>query len=247
MFSMNTASLPPRASPTEAAFDAAVVRGVALIGVLKGFTQRVFGLGRVMKQVLDRLDKQGVDTRSANSGFDMKSISNLLRRAMHLADALRARLRTPAVALALIRPRSAPRREPIERQAGAQGYDPADPLWRITYYRADEETRAEYRQAIAEMSDCEVIEQIYSDLLCASAMLGETEEAAGVAVLGHKAAGLLAQVNETAVPADVLADEVLPEEVVPECADHAMSDARSDTAHAPCVRPSPPAVGRGPP
>jgi hypothetical protein len=239
MFSMNTVSLPHRASPAEAAFEAAVVRGVALIGVLKGFTRRVFGLGRVMKQVLVRLDQEGVDPHSANSGFDLTAVLNRLSRALHLADALYARLRTPAVTLALLmlRPRSAPRCERIAREVEDEDYDPEDPLRRISYGRGDEKIRSAYREAIEDMSDGEVVDHIISDLIWASAMLGETEEGARVVALAHKAAGLFATVKVDAAP----------DEVAPGHPDYAMSDGGSDRSDGSCARPTPPAVGRGPP
>jgi hypothetical protein len=253
MFSMNAASSLHLASPAEAAVDVAVVRGVALIGVLKGFTRRVFGLGRVMKQVLVRLDKEGVDPHSANSGFDLMGVLNLLSRALKLADALSARLRTAAVALALVRPRSATvRREWIERQAedggegGGEDYM-ADPLRRISYGRTDERSCSEYRQAIADMSDREVLDVIYSHLLRASAILGETEEAARVTALGYKAAALLAEVNANEVPDDVAPPEVALHSAVSGRADRVMSDGSAEPADVPGSRPPPRAVERGPP
>ena len=253
-FSMNATSSLHLASPAEAAVDVAVVRGVALIGVLKGFTRRVFGLGRVMKQVLVRLDKEGVDPHSANSGFDLMGVLNLLSRALKLADALSARLRTAAVALALVRPRSATvRREWIERQAedrdasgGGEDYM-ADPLRRISYGRTDERSCSEYRQAIADMSDREVLDVIYSHLLRASAILGETEEAARVTALGYKAAALLAEVNANEVPDDVAPPEVALHSAVSGRADRVMSDGNPEPADVPGARPPPRAVERGPP
>ena len=250
---MNAASSLRPTSPAEAAVDVAVVRGVALIGVLKGFTRRVFGLGRVMKQVLVRLDKEGVDPHSANSGFDLMGVLNLLSRALKLADALSARLRTAAVALALVRPRSATvRREWIERQAedGGEGGDEdymADPLRRISYGRTDERSCSEYRQAIADMSDREVLDVIYSHLLRASAILGETEEAARVTALGYKAAALLAEVNANEVPDDVAPPEVALHGAVSGRADRVMSDGSPEPADVPGARSPPRAVERGPP
>ena len=222
---------------------AAVMRGVVLIGVLKGFTRGVFGLGRVMKDVIDRLKGQGVDPYSPEAGVDLKTVTALLRRALHLADALRVRLKTPAVALAMIRRglrrRYLPRRDAVEEVESA--WD--DPLWFIAYRRTEDKLRGQIKRAIAEMSDGEVIDMICSDLLCASALLGETEEGARIAVLARKAAAAF-----TPAPDPVVSpDKVVPDEVARAPAERVMADACPAWAEMSDTRPLEHAMGRGPP
>ena len=235
---MSATPSPAWTSAADPGFDAMVLRGVALIGVLKGFTRGVFGLGRAARGMIVRLTNEGAEPYSANSGFDFPTVVSLLRRALHLADALRARLLTPPVALALVRRRSVPKSRPTERPAEDEDYMPDDPVWLISYLRADEKTRSRYRQAIADMSDSEVVQQIYTDLASASAMLGQTEAAAQVAVLAHKAAGLLEPVTDEIGPAN---------EAPPPPDDRQMADAGSVLPEAPCATPPLRAVGRGPP
>jgi hypothetical protein len=256
-FRMNASSPLSPASSAEAAFEAAGGRGVALVGVLAGFTRRVFGLGRVAAQVVVRLEKEGADPYSTDTGFDIKSAVGLLQRALHLADALRARLRIPAVVAALLRPRAASGHARIARPAADKAGEMPLQLWQISYLRAHEETQAAYREAIAGMSDRDVIEHIYSHLMCASEMLGENREAAGVEALGHQAARQLAAVDERAVsdegapdgavPNEIVADEVLADAMARTRTDVAMADAGQRAAYAPCDGPPPPALERGPP
>jgi hypothetical protein len=246
-FRMNAVSPLSAAPSAEAAFEAAIGRGVALIGVLAGFTRRVFGLGRVAVQVVARLEKEGADPYSTDTGFDIKSAVGFLHRALHLADALRARLRTPAVLAALLRPRGAACCAPVARPAADKAGEMPLQLWQISYLRAHEDTRAAYREAIADMSDRDVIEHIYSHLLCASEMLGENREAAGVEALGHEAARLLAAVEAEVAAETVLSDDGVSDEVTPPQADLVMAEAGSDSALAPPARPPLTPAGRGPP
>jgi hypothetical protein len=117
------------------------------------------------------------------------------------------------------------------------------------------------------MSDRDVIEHIYSHLMCASEMLGENREAAGVEALGHEAARLLAAVDadvapdrivaEKAVtddagpsdvaPSDVAPSDVEPGDVAPGRDDRVVADTGSGSSHAPPARGPLQAVGRGPP
>jgi hypothetical protein len=112
------------------------------------------------------------------------------------------------------------------------------------------------------MSDRDVIEHIYSHLMCASEMLGENREAAGVEALGHEAARLLAAVDadvapdrivaekavtDDAGPSDVAPGDVAPGDVSPGRDDRVVADTGSGSSHAPPARGPLQAVGRGPP
>ncbi len=73
-----------------------MIFGVRLLGVVSGFTRGVFQLGLEMGSVMIRLANAGKDPDSPNTGFDLAGVMRLLRRALHVADALRVRLRTPS-------------------------------------------------------------------------------------------------------------------------------------------------------
>jgi hypothetical protein len=248
-------------TPSASWRSAAVVRGIGLIGVVKGFARGVLGLGMVMNGAIARLKHEGADPYSANAGFDFKAVLHLLQRAVLMADALRARLRTPAVGMALARfslgrasARYAPPRPAAQPEAD-------DQLSHIACARKDERLRRQLRKAIEDMSDCEVLTRIYGDLLQASAMLGETDVAQEVRALACKASALLG--DEAAevpgvvairdgAPADGARSDVAPQDGTPDAA------AKRPSAHGnpgdspgpnrvPGGRPPPREVGRGPP
>jgi hypothetical protein len=249
-----------------------VLLGIGLIGVVKGFARSALGLGDVMSGVIARLKHEGADPDSANSGFDFNGVMYLLQRAVLLADALRARLRSPAVAIALAR-------FGVSRAgAGYQRPPPAEPPeldetqgW-IAYLRTDDKRRECAREAIEGLSDREVLTHIYANLLQASAMLGETDVAAEVRALGCKASALLGDEagepatgevaaghgapNEVAPnevgPNDVRPNDVGPNDVGPDTAAtrqsaHANTDKVSEPDRIPGPRPPLREVGRGPP
>ena len=245
---MSATASPSRTSDTDPAFAAAsVLRGIGLIGVLTGLTRSVFGLGRTTKFVLARLTGEGVDPYSHNGGFDFRGVMGLLQRAVLLADALRARLRTPAVAVAMVRHKFAQRRSRIERRAEDEACTADDPLWRIAYVRGDEKIRLKYRRAITGMSDGEIIERICSDLMSASAMLEDTEAAARIAVLAHKAAMLIVPVADQTVADQTAADGAPSDPVAPPRAGRAMADGCAGEPAMAGGQPMPREVGRGPP
>ena len=248
-------------TPSASWRSAAVVRGIGLIGVVKGFARGVLGLGMVMNGAIARLKHEGADPYSANAGFDFKAVLHLLQRAVLMADALRARLRTPAVGMALARfsvGRALTRYVP-PRPAAQPETD--DQLSHIACARKDERLRRQLRKAIEDMSDREVLTRIYGDLLQASAMLGETDVAQEVLALACKASALLGDEADE-VPGDVAARDGAPADGAP--SDGAPRDrtpdrpAKRPAAHGnpvenpdpnrmPGAQPPPREGGRGPP
>jgi hypothetical protein len=225
----------------------AVVLGIGLIGVAKGFARSVLELGRVMNGAVTRLKAEGGDPYSPNAGFDFVAVLSLLQHAVLLADALKARLRTAAVAIALARfgaARAGARNARPQADQEPDGEpDGEDALWRIAYVRDDDRHQNAMRQAIAGMSDLEVLTNIHTSLLEASAMLGETDVAAEIRVLGCKAVALLG---------DVAPDNEVPGEVEPDTAPkrpaaHGKPDEGSDPDPTPAAQPPLREVGRGPP
>jgi hypothetical protein len=225
----------------------AVLLGIGLIGVVRGFARSALGLGDVMSGVIARLKHDGANPDSANAGFDFQGVLNLLQRAVLLADALRARLRTPAVAIALAR-FAAPR-------AGV-GHDRPPPAeqpeldetrsW-IAYLRSDDMRRQGARAAIEGLSDREVLTYIHANLLQASAMLGETDVAAEVRALGCKALALLGDEADEVVPDDGAPDSIASDTAATRTAAHEMSDDVPDPQETTGTRPTVREVGRGPP
>ena len=237
-------------SPSAATWrSAAVVRGIGLIGVAKGLARSVVELARVMSGAVARLKHEGADPYSLNAGFDFMGVLSLLQRAVLMADALRARLRTPAVAVALARFGAARAGAGNERPQAAPkpeiAPDVQDPMWRIAYVRADKQRLQAWREAIEDMSDREVLTHIHADLLAASSMLGETDMAAEVRALGCKASALLGDEADEVVPGDVATEDGAPAATRPDV--HGMSDAGEDPNRMPSARPPVPEVGRGPP
>ena len=235
-------------TPTAASWrSAAVVRGIGLIGVVKGFARSVLGLGQVMSGAIARLEREGADPYSANSGFDFKGVMNLLQRAVLMADALRARLRTPAVALALARfgvGRASARQE---RPQPAEPPELDDTMLWITYLRTDDKRRQGWREAIEGLSDREVLTHIYGDLLHAASMLGETDVAQEVRALACKASALLGDEADEVAPGDTAPDDVSPDTAAIRPAAHATPDEGPDPERMQGTRPTVPEVGRGPP
>jgi hypothetical protein len=246
-------------SPSAASWrSAAVVRGIGLIGVVKGFARSVLELGGVMSGAVARLKAEGGDQYSANAGFDFMGVLSLLQRAVMMADALRTRLRTPAVAVALARfwtvPAGARKESPRATPRPEIEPDVEDPLWRIAYVRGDNGQRREWLEAIEGMSDREVLTRIHANLLEASAMLGETDMAAEVRVLGGKALALLDDAADEAdgqgkaeAPDDGAARSVAPATVVTQPVAHGMLDEASDPCGVPDTRTSLREAGRRPP
>ena len=223
---------------------AAVARDVGLFGVVKGFARSVLGLGRVMSGAVARLKDEGADPHSANSGFDFKAVLHLLQRAVLMADALRARLRTPELAVVLARFRAvrtaAVRTEPPQAPVAQPEAD--ETLRQIACARNDERLRRQLRQVIEGMSDREVLTYIYADLREASERLGDTAVAKRIEALGCKASALLGDEP----------DEVVPSGVAPErMATRPVAYADPDEGPAPervmGVRPAWRTTGRGPP
>jgi hypothetical protein len=241
---MSAASSTTSATETPSASwrSAAVVRGIGLIGVVKGFARGVLGLGMVMNGAIARLKHEGADPYSANAGFDFKAVLHLLQRAVLMADALRARLRTPAVGMALARfvaGRAFARTMPPRPAAQP---DADDQVSHIACARKDERLRRQLREAIEGMSDCEVLTRIHADLLQASAMLGETDVAQEVRALGCKASALLGD------EADEVPGEVAPDDGAAGTAETPpIARQGSEPEGVQGIRPSVPEVGRGPP
>jgi hypothetical protein len=227
----------------------AVVLGIGLIGVAKGFARSVLELGRVMNGAVTRLKAEGGDPYSPNAGFDFVAVLSLLQHAVLLADALKARLRTAAVAIALARfgaARAGARNARPQADQEPDGEpDGEDALWRIAYVRDDDRHQNAMRQAIAGMSDLEVLTNIHTSLLEASAMLGETDVAAEIRVLGCKAVALLGDV----APDNEVPDEVAPDTAPTRPAAHGKPDegSESDPDPTPAARTPLREVGRGPP
>ena len=242
--------------------------GVGLIGVVKGFARSVLGLGRVMSGAMARLEGEGAEPMSANAGYDFPRVMVLLRRAVHMADALKARLFTPAVAefLAMARFRAARTSASAGANTGVRASarderpraaEPAclgDILFQINFTRSDPKTRQQLQQAIENMSDREVLTYIYADLREASEMLGETKLAAQVEAMACKASTLL-DAADAAAAADEALDDVALEMAVTRVADYGDPDEDLDDdldedfdpEPTPLVRPSWRTVGRGPP
>jgi hypothetical protein len=249
-----------------------MARGVGLFGVVKGFARSVLGLGRVMSGAMDRLEGEGAEPMSANAGYDFPRVMELLRRAVHMADALKARLLTPVVAefIAMARFRAARTHAGTNIRISARDERPkvaepaclGDIMFQINFTRSDPATRQQLRQAIADMSDREVVTYIYADLREASEMLGETKLAAQVEAMACKASALL-DAAEAAAGAAAAAEEALddamldramtwlashgtPDEDLDEDFDEDL-DEDLDPEPTPLVRPSWRTVGRGPP
>jgi hypothetical protein len=218
-----------------------------LIGVARGFARSVLGLGRAMTVAIDRLANEGAAPFSANAGYDFPRVMTLLRRAIHMADALRARLRTPAVAaaLALARFRAARAGTRGERPQAAEPARIDDIQFQITFTRSDPATRQHMREMIADMSDHAVLTYIHADLLEASSMLGEPEMEAVIRALGGKAVALLGDAADAAAPADEAAGDAAPDAVVTRPAAYASPEQVPDRE--PASRPAVREVGRGPP
>jgi hypothetical protein len=224
----------------------AVVLGIGLIAVAKGFARSVLELGRVMNGAVTRLKAEGGDPYSPNAGFDFVAVLSLLQHAVLLADALKARLRTAAVAIALANARPQADQEPDWEPDGE------DALWRIAYVRDDDRHQNATRQAIAGMSDLEVLTHIHTSLLEASAMLGETDVAAEIRVLGCKAVALLGDVADQpatgdGTPRDEAPCDKVPDTAAPLTAAHGKPDVVPDPDRVQGTRPTVPEVGRGPP
>jgi hypothetical protein len=226
----------------------AVVRGIGLIGVVRGFARSVLGLGRAMSSAFDRLENEGVEPFSANAGYDFSRVMILLRRAIHMADALRERLRTPAVAATLALARFRARAgERNERPLPAQPAELDDIMFQITFTRSDPETRQHVRKMIADMPDREVLTYIHADLLEASSILGEPEMEAVVRALGGKAVALLGDEADAVAPGNAVPGGVAPDTMVTRPAVHGRADEGPDMDPTQGARPMVREVGRGPP
>jgi len=231
-------------SPDE---TASAAYGVGLIGVAKGFARSVLGLGRVMSGTIARLTNEGADPHSANSGFDFMAVLNLLQRAVMLADALKARLLTPAVTAAMARFRAVRSFAGQARPQAAAQPEADDTLWRIAYVRADKQRRQGWLEAIEDMSDREVLTHIYATLRQASAMLGDTAVAAQVEALACKASALLGDEADEVAPGHGTPSHVTPETTVTRPVVHETSDEGPHPQRTLGVRPPWRTVGRGPP
>jgi hypothetical protein len=230
----------------------AVMLGIGLIGVAKGFARSVLELGRVMNGAAARLKHEGGDPYSPNAGFNLVGVLSLLQHAVLLADALKARLRTAAVAIALARFGAARAGARNARPQSDEEPDAEDALWRIAYVRGDDRQQNAMRQAIAGMSDLEVVTHIHTSLLEASAMLGETDVAAEIRMLGCKAVALLGDLADAAAPGEVVPDgaasgDAASDTAATRPAGHGTPDEASDPDRPPAARPPPREVGRGPP
>lgn len=227
--------------------SAAVIRGIGLIGVAKGFARSVLGLGQVMSGAVARLKAEGGNPYSANAGFDFVAVLSLLQRAVLMADALRARLRTPAVAIALARFATGRAGARNERPQADAEPDTDDALWRIAYVRGDKQRLQGWRQAIEEMSDREVLTYIHADLLAASEMLGETDVAAEIRALGCKASALLSDDADEVAPAAAAPGNPVSDTATARVAIDSMPDEDPEPDRTQITRPNLRAVGRGPP
>ncbi len=101
------------------------------------------------------------------------------------------------------------RRKPSPRTGEAkprQEDDPRSPLMkvleRIAFGRRDKEMCAKWQEAIAGLTDREVVTSIYSDLKRAAAMLGDTVEAARIEKWARRAALLLHHADATEARAE---------------------------------------------
>jgi hypothetical protein len=98
------------------------------------------------------------------------------------------------------------------------------------------------------MSDLEVLTHIHTSLLEASAMLGETDVAAEIRVLGCKAVALLGNVApDNEVPGDAAPGDAASDTAATRHAGHGKPDEASDPDRTPAAQAPPREVERGPP
>jgi hypothetical protein len=166
-----------------------------------------------------------------------------------MADALRARLRTPELAVVLARFRAvrsaAVRTEPPQAPVAQPEAD--ETLRQIACARNDERLRRQLRQAIEGMSDREVLAYIYADLRQASEMLGDTAVAKQVEALGCKASALLGDEPDEVGQGHEAPSHVAPDRAATRPAAYADPDEGPAPERVMGVRPAWRTTGRGPP
>jgi hypothetical protein len=238
----------PAGDPAGDPAGAAVTRAIALIRVVGRLARSMFALGMSVKRRVDTARSEGREATIPGRSVTLRGVIAVVRKALLVADALRWRLRTPEVRMAMqprpkavvaatelaadAQPAPKPKYERKVRWPAAP--DMRDPLAQLLERRRHPEAVASMRQMVSTMTDAEALNMIFTYLLTAAEMLGDVAATQRIEALIAQAVALFeGEDAETVVPQ--VCGAIAPEDRVVE----------EPVAEAPAVAPD--ATGRGPP